>query len=307
MNIPIATNFDLKAEFELAIAWMGDIGVSIGPGRIEYYKAGLDLWLDPGVIGDVAAAQAAFPKVASAAYEVPCFLEVYAAFKGTPLEELGPLAVKLNKAVAGPFDLSDENNENSTARNFLFEAIVAAKFHRPLLGMKALANPKSDSGFTAGNNTILIESKRLGSIHQVEKRLREGRNQLNKNLNGLPVDHNMGMIAFDISRLVNPNGMIYATELEENMNRETASMIDVFLREQDRLFDQVLPEKNPRIVAIVVRLSVLARSNDKQKMVINNQWAGVALRGTTPRQVDFLRKVFKAIHQMPESTLWRNK
>lgn len=306
MNIPSVSKNEIKAEFDLAIAWMQNIGVVIGSGRIRQYQTALARWLDAQIMSDASARETAFPQVASAAYEVPLLLEVYAAFKNTPAADLRALATKLNRAAAGPFDLANEKNESSTARNFLFEAIVAAKFHRPGLGMVALINPNSDSGFMAGNRTVFVESKRLGSLSKLENRVKDARDQLNRNLAELPQDYNVGIIALDISRLVNPSGMLYSTAREVDMDRETSAIIDNFLEQHREMLYRVLPSVKPRIIAVIIRMSVLARSFDQQKMVINNQWAGLALRGISPRQLAFLQKVFSAVHQMPESALWKS-
>ncbi len=59
-----------------------------------------------------------------------------------------------------PVNMSEETERSSTARNFLFEAVVASNLNLPD-GMSAILDAETDTGVSVGRYSIWIECKRI--------------------------------------------------------------------------------------------------------------------------------------------------
>ncbi|RUT67512.1 hypothetical protein D0817_26055, partial [Flavobacterium cupreum] len=78
-----------------------------------------------------------------------------------PPNQLASVIEKLRKGVNGPINAADETSESTAARNFLFEATVAAKAHRPDRGVEAILDAESDTGILINGKRIWVECKRV--------------------------------------------------------------------------------------------------------------------------------------------------
>ena len=61
---------------------------------------------------------------------------------------------RYEKGVNGPITTADETSDSIAARNFIFEAAVAAKAHRPIDGIEAILDAKSDMGINLDGKKI---------------------------------------------------------------------------------------------------------------------------------------------------------
>ncbi|MCJ8503219.1 hypothetical protein, partial [Desulfatitalea alkaliphila] len=127
MKIETDTYESIGKNYENAISWMKTIGVKISSGRTQHYLKVMNYWRDNYRSASDSVAKGIFPDFVSTASEIDSFIKIYKAFKAEPIEKLTSIEAKLQKGVNGPLNAEDENPNTSEARNYIFEALVAAK------------------------------------------------------------------------------------------------------------------------------------------------------------------------------------
>ncbi|MBY0411889.1 MAG: hypothetical protein K2Q97_17610 [Burkholderiaceae bacterium] len=125
-------------------------------------------WKDAYLTASIDEANAAFPDFVSALFEIVEFTRIHEALQDVPPRELTSVIDKLKKAVNGPVDVANETPKSTAARNFLFEASVAAMAHRPARNVEAILNARSDTGIKIEGRKIWVECKRVTSEHALE-------------------------------------------------------------------------------------------------------------------------------------------
>ncbi|MEH6710358.1 MAG: hypothetical protein V7733_04030 [Paraglaciecola polaris] len=146
MRIPTESYEKIYQSYTDALAWMSKTGVKFSSGRTNHYEKVLEHWKDEYKTASEDQGKATFPDFVSSVFEVHDFIDIHKAFRDIPSSELSQLVENLQKGIKGPINASDETPKSTTARNFLFEATVAARSHRPQVGVEAILNATSDTG-----------------------------------------------------------------------------------------------------------------------------------------------------------------
>ena len=178
MAVPTESYEKIDQSYSDALAWMNYIGVKFSSGRTSHYAKVIKYWKSEYKSAAADTAKAAFPGFVSSMFEVHDFIEIWKAFSQTPTPELSQLVEKLQKGINGPIDASDETSNSTTARNFLFEAMVAARSHRPQIGVEAILNTNSDTGIKIDKKKLWIECKRPITTNKIEANVRKASSQL---------------------------------------------------------------------------------------------------------------------------------
>lgn len=76
----------------------------------------------------------------SSLLEIVEFTRIHQALQGVAPLQLISVTEKLKKAVNGPINAANETPKTTAARNYLFEATVAAMAHRPARRVEAILN-----------------------------------------------------------------------------------------------------------------------------------------------------------------------
>jgi hypothetical protein len=280
-QIPKISSERFLADLESAMQWMQSLGINISDGRMVDYRQAAKAWVELLNRGgrEIEDLQVQ-PGVASATFEVPAFLDIHQAFKNEKLSTLGGLVAKLKKAVQGPSDFQNETHENSTARNFLFEAVTAAKVHNPAKGTRAILNAPSDTGFELGRFKVWIECKRIASQQQLGSRVAKACVQLKRTLERHPQTLQRGLVAIDISKLIilPPPQYVFEVALESEIGLHTARMVDKYIEDHWQEWEDEYVGKDPRIIGTMLRLTLIATSRDRVTYVHVSQW------GINPRR-----------------------
>jgi hypothetical protein len=281
IEIPKISNSKFLADLNDVLDWMRLLNVDIAQGRLTNYRRAAKHWVEL-VAGDLneAGRLDLCREVTSAAFEVSAFFDIYSAFKDEKISNLGGIAAKLKKAVAGPVDLDTETSASNAARNFLFEAITAAKIHNPAMGVKTIFNAESDTGFELGTKRVWVECKRLSSAGQVQSNVSKACKQLKRTLDKHPQTGQRGVVALDISKLVTlpPPGHILELQQEADIGPRTEAMLDKYIKENSQEWQQKYLSQDSRIIGTLFRLSLIATSVDKEAYISVSQW------GINPRR-----------------------
>lgn len=263
----------LLQEFEETLAWIRSLGINLSIGRLSHYNKIAKLWTDI-IEGKITAGHNFNSELISTVFEVPTFIDIYHAFKSTDCSSLNGLISKLEKAVDGPNHLSEENPASSTARNFLFEAIVTAKLHNPSQGLNAILDAPSDVGILFNKKKIWVECKRVSSEKKLRANISKACKQLKTTLEKHPQIGQRGLIAIDISKLITqpPPNFVFETEFESQIDEYSKLMLDEFIRANSSIWQETMKSHDERIVGTLLRLQIVATSREKNTPIYVAQW-----------------------------------
>lgn len=295
MPIPRESYEELHNRFAEALGWMRGIGVQITPGRTQEYLDTLNDWIRRYKEATDEEATEAFEPFVSAINEVQYFLRVFDAFRSEDPDELSPIAEKLQEAVNGPSYLSTETPQTSRSRNFLFEAAVAAKVHRPERGIKAMLNTDTDSGFLFEKQKFWIECKRVSGVRRIEDNIRRGTRQLQRALARKIGSGHRGLVAIEISKVFTSGNEISARANEEKLRGSLNLLMDRFINENCRVWETIYQRRSPKILGAIFRYSFVSSSEEDGILITTDQWAlNPALRCTNAEK-NILRRITEVL------------
>jgi len=267
MKISTSSYGAIYKEYLETIAWMESIGVSLGKGRTSHYEKGLNYWKDNYKDASDEKAKKHFPDFVSSIFEIHEFIGIFDSFKEVPISKLSLIASKLQKAVAGPIRASDESVKSTTARNYLFEAILAARAHRPSQGIEAILDAKSDTGISFKENKFWVECKRVTSHEGIEKNVRKASNQLENIFNKKIGSGHRGIVVLDVSKILHRGDKLLVGKNDEELSENIAKLTESFIRDYSHKWQRVFTEKNHKIVGLIIRTSYMATSEDRNLLV----------------------------------------
>lgn len=225
-------------DYEAAIHWMRSLGVAIAQsGRIGHYEKVLRHWKDAYRTTSDEEGREVFPDFVSSMFEIFDFVAVRRAFGSLPQEQLTPIVNKLEKAVSGPRNAIDEGGNSAVARNFLFEACVAARVHQPANGVEAILTADSDTGIRMDRKKIWVECKRFTSVSKLEANVRDACNQLGKRLE-VGSGHR-GILAIDVSKIFNRGDKLYISKGDDELVASAERMLDEFILQHAMLWQRI--------------------------------------------------------------------
>ncbi|WP_067522115.1 hypothetical protein [Endozoicomonas ascidiicola] len=296
MKIPTET-YEIKYKnYYLALEWLANIGVNLGSGRTKNYEKCIRFWKDNYKDANKVDEIKILPAFVNAMHEINDFVDIYLAFKDVSKSELSDLIVKLQKSVHGPIELSSETESSNTARNFLFEATLTAKMHKPEDDIYAILDAQSDSGVKVNDRKIWIECKRVTNIEKIRPNVRKARNQLEKIFKLKLGSSHRGIIAIDVTKIINPENDIYVTRNDQVLVYSVQKKMDDFIKENNHVWQNVIEGKN-KIVAIIIRFSFMATSESRNLLVHTSEWGVNTRIGISDSEQSTLEYLTTAINK----------
>jgi hypothetical protein len=265
-------------DYIAAIAWMESLGLDVNRGRLSHYRQIIGYWKDAYKIATIEEAQKAFPDFVNAMREIEDFISVFRAFGSEPKSNLSLIRDKIEKSIGGPADLIKENSKSNVSRNFLFEAVTAAKAHQPGRGVAAILNADSDTGIAIDNKKIWVECKRLSSAKKIEANVKDASNQLEKIIRKQTGSGHKGIVALDVSKLFNPGDKIYPQTNDLELVSSINQMMDKFIEENSKYWEKIYSRRSRSIIGTIIRFSFMSVSEVRNLLVTTSQW------GLNPRQ-----------------------
>lgn len=272
MRIPTESYEKIYQDYSDALAWMKKIGVRFSSGRTNYYEKVVKHWKDEYKIASEEQGKAAFPDFVSSMFEVHDFIAIHKAFCKVPTSELYQLVDKLQKGINGPINASHETPKSTAARNFLFEASVAARFHRPQLGVEAILNATSDTGIKIDKKKLWIECKRVTTKGQIEANVKKAYSQLEAVISKQNGSGHRGIVALDVTKIFNSDDHIYVSDNDSQLVASTEELMNSFIREYSEIWQNLYKPRNKKIISTIVRFSFMATSESRNLLVRVSQW-----------------------------------
>lgn len=273
MTILTETYEAIYDQYSAAMKWMEGLGIKLSPGRTFYYEKVLGHWKDAYKTATVDEGRQIFPDFVNSMFEVFDFVNIHKAFDGVPADQLTSIAQKLQKGVNGPINAADETPESTTARNFLFEASVAAKAHRPDKGIAAILDARSDTGIRLNGKKLWVECKRVTTVEKIEGNARKASSQLETILAGEVGSGHRGIVAMDVSKVLNKGDKIFVTRNDNELLASVDRMMDQFIQKHSHIWQRVYERRQKKIIGTIIRFSFMATSEARNLLVHASQWA----------------------------------
>lgn len=277
MAIPTKSYEDIFERYSDAIKWMIDVGVQIGTGRTSHYEKIVGYWKDSYKTASAEEGKKIFPDFVSSMFEIHDFMDVYEAFQNVPPDRLTSIVHKLNKAVNGPINAMEETPKSTTARNFLFEAVVAAKANNPSNGIQAILHAESDTGISIEGKKIWVECKRISTPDNIESNIRGASKQLESILKKKVGSGHRGIVALDVSKIVNPKDQIFVSNNDSELLESVDQMMDKFIRKYSSIWQHIYERRHTKVIGTIIRFAFMSSSEARNILVHTSQW------GVNPR------------------------
>jgi hypothetical protein len=273
MSIPTETYEAIFEQYSAAMRWMAGLGIKLNPGRTSHYERTIGHWKDAYKTATADEGQHIFPDFVSSMFEVFDFVSIYKAFEGVPAHQLTSVIEKLKKSVNGPINAADETPDSTAARNFLFEAAVAAKAHRPDRGIEAILDARSDTGISLNGKKIWVECKRVTTVDRIESNARKASSQLETILAREVGSGDRGIVALDVSKILNRGDKIFVTRNDDELLASVDRIMDRFIKEHSHVWQRLYERRHKKIIGTIIRFSFMASSEARNLLVHASQWA----------------------------------
>ncbi|MBO1924582.1 hypothetical protein [Thiomicrorhabdus sp. 6S3-12] len=277
MNIPTESYSDKFEQYSEALAWLNKIGVKFSASRIKHYHKTIEYWKDNYRDADDLEVKNEFPNFFSSLFEIYDFIEIYKAFGNEPTDNLHHIIEKLQKGVNGPIHSHDESATSTEARNFLFEALVAAKSHNPEKGIEAILDAFTDTGVSIEKTKIWIECKRIFSKKKLQANIKKASKQLISHIGRNIGTRHKGVVAIEVTKLINPANDILVAENDSKLKSYIDQTMDSFIQENSEVWETIYKTKNKKIIGTIIKFSFMASSESRNLLVHSSQW------GVNPR------------------------
>lgn len=260
-------------QYSAAMKWMEGLGVKSAPGRTAHYEKIIRHWKDAYKTATADEGRGIFPDFVSSMFEVFDFIKIHQAFEEIPPHKLASIISKLQKGVNGPINAADETPESTSSRNFLFEAAVAARAHRPDKGIAVILGAKSDTGLSLSGRKLWIECKRVTSVNGIEGNTRKATRQLENILSGEVGCGNRGIVALDISKILNAGDKIFVAKTDSELISSVDRIMNKFIEENSHIWERVYSRRHKKIIGTIIKFSFMAVSEERHLLVHTSQWA----------------------------------
>jgi hypothetical protein len=291
MTIATDSYENIHKDYSDAIEWIRSLCVNVTSCRTQFYEKVVGRWSKEHWSASEQQGKDIFPDFVSSMFEIMDFIDIYKSLKSVPKDHLRSIASKLQKGVNGPVNSASETSDSSTARNFIFEALVAARSHKPERGIETIFNSISDTGLKISRKKIWIECKRITSLDKLEANVRKACNQLESTLKRDISTQHRGLVAIDFTKILHPGDKIYVKRNDEELIEGLNSITDQMIAQCSNEWEKVYLQKSSKIIGTLLRFSTIAISEERNLMVRACQWAVNPRRNASESDKNLLREL----------------
>jgi hypothetical protein len=133
---------------------------------------------------------------------------------------------RIEKALEGNRELQVETPEKGEPRNYLFELVIAGLLKRA--GFNIYLDRDEDIFCEFGGKPFFVECKRIHSHARLQERIDEAACQVGKRCDDARTPKARGIIAIDVSKLLNPGTGLFHCLTLEALSSECSNLLQVF-------------------------------------------------------------------------------
>tara|TARA_R110001592_G_scaffold332301_1_gene615607 strand:+ start:494 stop:1384 length:891 start_codon:yes stop_codon:yes gene_type:complete len=269
-----SNSFELiLTKYNDACNWLERLGLNIQRGRLSSYLKTIELLSNSYTTASDQELKNQFPDTVNAMYEIMAFIKIYESLSNLSIVDSNGIVSKLKKAITGPKQSTGETTNSNEARNYLFEVLVSATLHSPVKGLLVDFKSETDTGVKFLKKKYLIECKRPQSLRKLESNIRDASNQLHKTLEKTNGSNYRGIISIDISKIFNPEFDLLVKENDTALQNHIKYIMDSFIDKHSHIWQEILKTKDRKIVGVLLRVSLMGISEERNLLVSCVQWA----------------------------------
>src|SRR5579859_5531229 len=273
MSIATESYESIFSQYSAALQWMHGLGIKMASGRTSHYGKVIGQWKDAYKSATANEGRDIFPDFVSSMFEIFDFVRIHEAFQNVAPAELASITEKLQKAVNGPINAANETPDSTAARNFLFEATVAARAHQPARGVEAILDANSDTGIRIKDKKIWVECKRITSLEKVESNVRKASSQLEVILaKELGAGHR-GIVAIDVSKILNRGDKIFVARTDSELLASVDRIMGQFISQYSHIWERIYERRHKKVIGTFIRFAFMASSEARNVLVHASQGA----------------------------------
>ena len=266
--------------------------MSCAPTRVGEYQRAIDTVLRAFRSSSFAVMRKELLSIITAMFEVNDLIEIHKSLAG---RFDNSLVRHFRTYASGPVSYMDENVQTSSniARNIAFELVVMAKLTRS--GIPLDFRMATDVAAQFDGQSVLFECKRPQSLTSLESNIKKACRQLEAKYGNAEPSLQSGIIAIDITKLINPDFMLYAQNDEHALDAGLSRLIDGFVSEYERLWQR---QRDKRTIAVLLRLSLVGVNKARNDMLTYcQQFAITPLHQVGERSIETARALATAMHE----------
>ncbi len=211
----------LEEEYSLACDWISSFGIDYKKTRFGNYGKDLADFVENKGRVDAKENIRQFFNAHLEANEIIRIKNAFDNFSGAADFEV------IKKSVSGQRFRTGSATDKS--RDFAFELGVASRFIKA--GYNVELTSLSDVVAEVGGRTLFVECKRIKSFRQLEKRVKEAHKQLENRFNGEKSHLSRGMIALNITDILNPDSMPVLVNSFEDYRKLSSETLKSFVQD----------------------------------------------------------------------------
>lgn len=206
---------EIHDNYKAAIKWLASIGFQIERGRLQQYGKILTTLSDnypENGWGDFENESYRI-QVTTMLLEVRELVSIYKGLSAS--SDANEFNNEIKHYLKGPFRVADEkpSNASNRARNIGFELYLNSIFLKA--GFKPEYDTAADLSFNVGNARYFVEAKRPTTNKAIKNVITDANSQLNCRLKSSLSKKNKGLIALDLTKIINPDDKIMPVHNEE--------------------------------------------------------------------------------------------
>jgi len=223
---------ELLKEYEAACEWVSSLGIDYRPTRFKSYLDDTKLLFHEAAKGvDEYSTDEEFEEVArrylNANREINELLRIANALKR--IGDNYSFLEQLKKTATG--NAGRLINHKDQSRNFSFELDVASRFI--FAGFEVDLSGAADLRVLINGKYLYVECKRVTSEKQLEKRVKDANQQLLRRLKRDHSKQSRGLVAVEVSHLVDFDKNIWGYKTGEHMWNASAEIINSFVKNNE--------------------------------------------------------------------------
>lgn len=244
---------EIAAEYSDAVAWLASIGFPVERGRLAEYQqvvTSLSANFPAHGWGDLSDA-AHRERLCTALLEVRELISIHRGLAKLSDEESTRGFAHYLK---GPYSPKNElaGAASNRPRNIGFELYLNALF--AYAGFKPLYGSDADLSFTIGEQTFFLEAKRPTTSQATKELIGKANKQLARRLKMFPGNNAKGIIALDLTKVINPDNKVMPVYGEDHLHS--------LLYKEDKLQIELLShcwhrKRHERVVGVLLHYKLL--------------------------------------------------
>ena len=239
---------ELSEKLQAALGWLQTLGIVPNPTRHGEYQRLMKRLVTSQEAKDEGALRAEFPQFNNMLFEVHDLIEIHSRLAGKFDDGIGR-QVKLFAAGPTTYLLEDVSNSSNRARDFGFELATMAALSRA--GLSLDFSIPTDVAARFKHRILMFECKRPQSIESVPRLIKRAVDQLAKKYKSVNRRTHKGIVAIDITKVVNPHFNIFVARENEAIDQTMSEKLEAFASDTKESWGDI---RHSRTFGVLFRL-----------------------------------------------------